>query len=369
MPSTLAHHDPLPFTAEQTNRLLAAVVRELLWGRRAVSRELGRWRARADAIPAGPIREDVLGALGRKRGNIDGAALFWILPRTRNPSLLRLLVAHELIWDVLDSMSERGAAADPSDGRQLHRAVLDALDPRRPPADYYRHLPWRDDGGFLPALVGVCRERIGALPSYGRVQSLALRAAVHADVQGFNHVPDPGRRDRLLRQWVADTYGDRFGLRWFEITGAASGALGIHVLFALAAEPVCDDVAVETTYRAYFPWVSLVATMLDSYVDQEEDRAEGGHSYISRYGNPAVAGMRLREAVARTAEEVTRLPDGHRHAVIFACMVAMYLSKDSARSPELRETTRSIAAAGGSLTQALIPILRLWRVRYGQQAA
>ena len=49
-------------------------------------------------------------------------------------------------------------------------------------------------------------------------------------------------------------------------------------------------------------------------------------------------------------------------------MVAMYLSKDSARTPEMTQPTRQIAKAGGALTNALLPVLRLWRIAYGQRS-
>jgi hypothetical protein len=50
-----------------------------------------------------------------------------------------------------------------------------------------------------------------------------------------------------------------------------------------------------------------------------------------------------------------------------ACMVAMYLTKDAARSPAMRKHTARIAASGGSLTRRLIPVLRLWRIAYSQR--
>jgi tetraprenyl-beta-curcumene synthase len=47
----------------------------------------------------------------------------------------------------------------------------------------------------------------------------------------------------------------------------------------------------------------------------------------------------------------------------------MYLSKDSARTPQMRASTRSLAAAGGSLAKLLLPVLRLWRAVYRQRDA
>jgi tetraprenyl-beta-curcumene synthase len=109
--------------------------------------------------------------------------------------------------------------------------------------------------------------------------------------------------------------------------------------------------------------------MLDSYVDQVEDERNGDHRYIAHYSSDALAQERVRELVARSAREARRLNNGHRHAVIAACMVAMYLSKDSARTPDMRARTAGIVQAGGSLTRVLMPILRLWRVAFALQGA
>ena len=50
-------------------------------------------------------------------------------------------------------------------------------------------------------------------------------------------------------------------------------------------------------------------------------------------------------------------------------MVAMYLSKDSARTPAMHPTTRSLVHAGGSLAMLMLPILRLWRIAYALRSA
>ena len=109
--------------------------------------------------------------------------------------------------------------------------------------------------------------------------------------------------------------------------------------------------------------------MLDSYVDQVEDAANGAHRYVAHYATDAHARERVRNLIARSVAETRRLRDGHRHAVIAACMIAMYLSKDSARTPEMRENTASIARAGGSLTCALLPVLRLWRFTFARNTS
>ena len=348
---------------------MIATTRELVWGRAAVSREIRRWRTAAEQIPDPRLRADALDVLRRKRGNTDGAALFWTLTRRRDPRLLQLLVAHEVIWDFLDNVSERGAHAGQRNGRQLHLAIVESLDPSRPISDYYRYHPWRDDGGYLRGLVEACRSGVERLPSYRVVRGAAIREARRAAVQSINHEPEALRRDRALRAWARREYPGHRSVCWFELSAAASAPLVIYALLALAATPGTSGRDVADAYAVYFPWVSLAVVMLDSYADQHEDAADGAHSYFAHYASNEQAVARLRESIAESARGALCLPNGERHAVLVACMTAMYLSKDSARSPELEATTREIVRAGGSLTRLLLPILRTWRIRYRQQSA
>jgi tetraprenyl-beta-curcumene synthase len=332
----------------------------------AVSREIHVWRARAEAIPDAPLREDALDSITHKRDHAEGSALFWVLPNRPDRRLLRLLVAYQTIWDFLDNVSER--VPDAANARQLHLALIEALDPQAPISDYYKHHPWKDDGGYLRALVESCRESTQALPSYSRVRPHVLAGVRGCAVQSVNHDPDSARRDAALQAWAErDPSGERT-LEWFELTAAASGFTP-HVLLALAAEPSCEEGDIAKTLAVYYPWVSLAITMLDSYADQFEDAASGSHSYISHYGDLDAAVQRLCVIVERAAREARGLRNGHRHATVVACMVAMYLSKDSARTREMRDTTRSLVSAGGSLTEILLPILRVWRIAYRQRSA
>lgn len=364
-----AFSNPVPLSAAQLLALASVTARELVWGRRLVSREIRFWRERTSSIVDPAIRADAFDALTRKRGATDGAALFWALLPRRDPALLRLLVVHELIWDFLDSVSERGAGAGENNGLQLHRAILESIDAEGPVSDYYRYHPWKDDGGYLVALVETCRALCRSLPSYPLVRPMLVREASRALVQGLNHTPDPNQREASLRGWAQTEFPGEGMVDWFELTGAASAPLVIHVLLALAAEARCSRADVDAAYAAYFPWVSLTTVMLDSYVDQQEDAAAGNHSYIAHYRDEEAALCRLEESIRRSAQGVVQLRGGYRHAVVVACMVAMYLSKDSARAPELHETTRRLARSGGSLTRLLLPILRVWRIRYAQQSA
>ncbi len=359
--------DPTPLSKGQFWALANASARELLWGLRAVSSELDYWRSVAIAIPNPVIRADALDVLARKRTHAEGAALFWILPRRRDRELLRLLVAYELIWDLLDNMSERAAAAGQIDGYRLHRAIAEAIDPSCAISDYYADHPWRGDGGYLRALVEFCRVRCAALPSYAAIRSFVLPDAERAQVLGLNHDPVDARREESLKRWVTRNFPEQRELDWWELSGAASAPLHIHALLALASEPRCCREEVAAVHDVYFPWVSAATTMLDSFVDEDDDQATGDHSYVAHYPSRASAVRGVERLFARATAEARGLPRGQKHAIIAAGMGSMYLSKGGA--PSLQRRRRGLASAGGSLTRLLLPLLRGWRIAYAQSRA
>ena len=357
-----------PLTARQLWALARAVARELIWGLPAVAREVGTWRARALTIPDTQIRTAALNSIAHKRGNIDGAALFWTIPDARHPDLLKLLAAYEMICDYLDSTNEPSIAADPVNGRQLHQALVEALDPDRPTTEHYRHHPWHDDNGYLQALVRACRARSAALPANANVRELLIVEATRFEIIAINHDTLPARRETAHLAWAAREFPNPHEASWFELTAAATASLAIHALLALSADPASSHHDIDLALHAYFPWVTLTTTMLDHLVDQADDEVNGDHSYIAYYPTPQTAALRIQELVRRCLQKTHALQHGERHALITACMVAMYLSKDSARTPDMHSTTRELTHAGGSLTHLLVPILRLWRIAYAQRS-
>ncbi len=346
----------------QTWGLGLAVVRELAWGLRAVLGEVEKWRVYAAEIPDPTIRRDALVALRHKRPNTDGAALLWTLTDRRCLSLLRLLVAYEIMGDFLDSAVERGMEVGVVDGRQLHLALVEAIDVKRPLSDYYSEHPWRDDGGYLARLVRACRFGCLLLPSYSSVRPLLVRAAMLAQVQGLNHEQDLALRQIVLEAWVEREGNADSELDWYEIAGAASAWLTVLALMAVAAEPAPAGEQAFEVFLAYFPWIALAATLLDSYDDLLDDRRTGAHSYLAAYGSLELAVLRIDQLVRRATLEARALRHGERHAVIVASMIALYLSKDSVRSVGMAKASRGILRSAGPLAVLLSPVLRAWRL-------
>lgn len=363
MPHT-TFDDPSPLTGRQLWALAASASRDLTWGLRTTAIEIRHWRRMAECIPPGTLRDDALHALDSKRGHLDGAALCSILPRRRNPGLVRALVAYQTILDFLDNVSERHPTL--ANGRRLHLALVDAVNPGQPPRDYYRCHPWQDDGGYLHALVLTCQESCQLLASFALVHQHVVGEARLSAVLGLNHETDPSRRDSLLRAWAATAFPNEPELSWFELTAAASASLLVHVLLSLAADESLEADAITSVRAAHWPWIALAATMLDSYADLADDLANGDHSYIEHYGDNGAAVARLQQAIEEGMRRARSLPNGYRHAVVVGSMTALYLSKPSARAVEMRGATRTLERSGGSLVRLLLPILRTWRAANAQ---
>ncbi len=353
---------PAPLSVTQVGTFFAVAGRELAWVLPGVAKLVTGWRAVAAAMPPGTLRDDALATLADERFNTEGAALFATLPTRRSLPLLRVLVALEVIWDYLDTVSERPCEDMVLNGLQLHRALAESLDPGGPISDYYRYNPSSNDGGYLRALVEECRAQCLELPSFELLRPHVIREARRGAVCAINHAPDPCDRDARLQAWVEQEYPDHTGFSWFELSGAASSSLTVHALLALAAQPDCTARDVDLTYAAYFPWISLASTMLDSYADRAEDLACGAHSYVEHYPSQDQALVRLCEIVATSVRVARALPRGERHALIASGMVPMYLTKKEMRAPCHRAAATALLRAAGPLPTLQWPILRTWRL-------
>lgn len=334
--------------------------RELGWIAPNVATEIAGWRARAEAIPDARLRAEALETLERERLNPEGAALFSALPRRRDLGLLRVLVAYQVALDFLDTVTERPGVDSLAHGMQMHRALVEAIDPGESEvSDYYAVRP-EADGGYLRALVEACRRGCARFPGFMVVRPHAVRAARQLSVQVLNHQPD-AERTALLRRFAQHEFSRDGGMTWFERTAAASSTLGIYALLALAVEQDVEPQEAAAVDAAYHPHICLACTLLDCFADQVDDMESGNHNYLSRYADARSATDRLCDVVATSVERSLRLRRGERHAVIVSAMVAMYLSKDVARTDLLSGPTARIARSGGPLVRIQMPVLRAIR--------
>lgn len=328
-----------------------------------VRRELRRWRRRAAAIPHPALREIAARTLAHEGLNAEGAALFAVLaPIARRRATTRLLVAFQVMYDYLDALTEQPVPEPLRSSRQLHRALLAALDGSAPADEYFAHHPLRgDDGGYLTELSTSCRAMFFQLPSARVAAPYAMRAAARSsEGQSQSHAAVFASDHELIR-WATRATPRGLDLRWWETAAAAESSLVIHALLASAAQPHMTTACAAGVTAAYWPWIAGLNALLDDLIDTAEDAAEGTHSYISRYTSPAVCAQRLARLAAEASSAIGRLPLGRRHAVIFAAMMSYYLAAPQASDAKVQPTARLVTDAVGTDLRPLIAMLRARR--------
>lgn len=346
----------------QLRALAAATGREVGWGLRKVDAEVAGWRRRAEQIEDPARRQEALVSLETKRAIVEGAARFWSVPGRRDPDLLRLLVAFQVMANLLDVRSEGEACSASPTGGDLMQVLVEAVDLDRPLST-----GTADDGGYVAALASTCRSACARLTHYAAAQPLLVRRAELACSLGTHHISDQRLRDHALEQFARRDLVDDDGTTWFERAAGPGSALTVIALLTLAADPRTTTNDLQAAAAAY-SWVEILCTMLDSYADQLDDAVTGHVSFVGFYPDQKTAVERVGYLIDRSLRGTLALREGERHVVLVSMMIAMFLSRDGARSAPLSDSTRELIDAGGPLTRRLAPILRFWRVTYRQQA-
>lgn len=323
-----------------------------------VRRELAYWQAQAREIPDPVLCSDAIEGLS-KRGNLEGAALFAVLaPRSNRRETVRALVAFQTAYNYLDTLAEQASTDPIANGRQLHQALLVALDPAARQPDYYALHPQREDGGFLAAVVDTCRTALATLPSHDVVSPVCKAAATRiVSFQSLNLTERQGGHD-ALEQWARQQAPKGSGLDWWQAAAAEGSSLAVHALIATAAKTDVCQQDVEAIDAAYFPWICALHSLLDSLVDVAEDERAGQRNLLGYHASTAQAAFAMEFLAERANAACRHLPDEHR--VILNAMVGYYLSSPEAFTPYARAIGGSVARAVGPL---LPSALRLFKVR------
>lgn len=412
-------------TARAGGALLVANVR--YWSNVAplVRSQLARWERHAQAIPDPLLAGAARAKLEEERFNAELAAtLATLAPRRHRARTVEAIVALQVAYDYLDTLTEQPMAArlsvetpradtqsadspstdnpsagnqsagnqstdNPSanspsanslnDARRLHQALLDAVAPAgERHEDYYKGLRHSQDGGYLRELVDTVRSALGALPATGAVTDVARRAAERcAEAQVLVHAAACTENAELER-WArgaaagqplsagqAVLAGDRPGggwtiLEWPEFLAGAQAS--VLALHALIAAAADARTSSRDAERIDALYLSIGAlTMLDSLIDSEQDAAAGEPGYAHHYDSPGQLAIRLDEVARDALRQTCGLPHAGHHAMTLAGVVAFYASAPAASSPFARP---AIARLRGELRPLIAPtllVMRVWR--------
>lgn len=314
--------------------------------------ELTHWRRRAGAISDPELRELALRKLSEESFNAEAAGMLATLaPRANRAPVVRAIVALEVLFDLLDGMTERPLRDPLGDGEELFGAFTTVFDTPPAPA------PGATPGcGYLSELSLAASCALAELPATGvlrpRLQACASRAT---QAQIHMHALPALGMDQL-EAW-ARTHAVPTGLGWRELlAGSASSVLAVHALIAAAADPSSTAAQAEQLDRCYLS-ICVLVTLLDGLIDVSEDARTGEPSYASLFESREALAQTLNDLAARAAREARALPDGATHLMILTGVLAYYLSTPGADGPALAEVKRSM----GPLILPALAVMRAWR--------
>ncbi len=358
-------------------------------------RELGLWRKRALCISCPKLRKQALASIDKKEFHVLGGSVYALYPRgparQYRADILRAITAIQTISDYLDNLCDRAGESDEHAFRQLHKSMLDALDPdqssrssrghrpssstapsetltsARPNGDkrmrsketdsYYFGYPYCEDSGYLSALVNACRASLASLPGYESVKAHALHLAkLYCDLQSLKHL-DQSVRLRRLKDWASTNLEQAQSMRqfsslepieWWEFAAATGSTLGLFALFAIAAEGHAKVNTIKNVLSAYFPSICGLHILLDYLIDLEEDRTHNDLNFVSFYSNDQHRYDRLTAFVKEATARARSLPRPGFHLMVVRGLLALYLSDPKVRACGLSdEAVRLCKAAGG----------------------
>lgn len=286
---------------------------------------LRRLEVLAERIPDAQLRAQARFGLQSKGYHVAGACILaTLLPSAAREHYVEIVAPLEAIYDFLDGLCDRHPLTTPQAFRQLHLALSDALDPSQPLSDYYAYGPPGDDGDYLPSLVRRVRRALSRLGNSDVLLPYFKEAvALYTDTQTYKHLPE-NERESACKQWHADNAARFADLTWWEAGAAAGSQFQVYGPLYAAFCSNFDQLA--PTYEAYFPAFAALHVLLDSFIDQQEDRDHGELNWIACYDSFDAFAGRARELAARARAAFSRLSMPRAHTFALRIMALFYLT-------------------------------------------
>lgn len=325
--------------------LMNAVYKETL---PAIHRQLSYWKRKAEQIPDEELRTQALASIATKQFHCQGGGVYALLAPLANRSYVyRFIVAYQTISDYLDNLCDRSVSLDPTNFRQLHQAMIDAITGETGEQDYYKYQEHQEDGGYLRELVQTCQEALLQLPSVDQYRSnMLILSQLYCDLQVYKHIHKE-KREQALQDWwknYQDTYSQ---LEWYEFAAGTGSTLGIFYYSALAANEFYSAEVDHQAFQSYFPYVQALHILLDYLIDQEEDRQGGDLNFCFYYDNEQIKQHRILWIYQQAKQAVEKLPFSSFHRMVVDGLISIYLADPKVKKQrEVKKIAKSLISQG-----------------------
>ncbi len=348
---------------------LGLTARHMSWVLPQTDRALDGWRTRARAIPDPTLRRQALSSIDTKRFHCQGGTVFAAWHPQSAEALLRFIVAFQTVSDYLDNLCDRTDHLDAFTFRTLHRSMMDAVSPfTSARGGYYSHYPHKEDGGYLEALVDVCRTTLAQFPRYSQFEvKVKHLVSLYIDLQVYKHV-EYNERVPNLEAWFGRHQSATPQLYWWEFAAAAGSTLGIFALVTEGArhEPV---EALESLFGAYFPWIAALHILLDYLIDQEEDRRERDLNFVSFYTSRQEARERLVWILEEAVRSARGLAAAPFHLCVIEGLLGLYLTDPKVVTDGHEDVADALISRAGWRARLVRSACRVWRCTRSLKAA
>lgn len=339
--------------------LIATFIRTIL---PCINKELAYWRSFAENHLGHELKEQALASITHKKFHCQGGSIYSLYKGVSATDFITLIVALQTISDYLDNLCDRVAIVDEQAFRQLHQAMSDALDPAAIPQDYYEFYPFKDDSGYLTALVTACQQELGKLPSYHLVKADLLKfASFYSDLQTYKHL-DPSIREQKMTDWIGRHSHEYPHITDWEFAAATGSTLGMFMLCAAASDKDLTASNVAQISSAYFPWISGLHILLDYFIDAREDQATGDLNFVAYYTNEPQLLSRLTLFTQQALFQAKTLPEPLFHQTVVQGLLAMYLSDPKTNTLKEKTVKKALLKTAGRYTTFLYYLCKVLRL-------
>jgi tetraprenyl-beta-curcumene synthase len=163
--------------------------------------------------------------------------------------------------------------------------------------------------------------------------------------------------------WHAEHQGEFPEVSWFEFAAATGSTLGMFALFLASLDPNLSPAQAEAIVKAYFPWVCGLHILLDSVIDQQEDREQGDQNFMDCYRDQAEMRSRLKTFITESMVRVRTLPDPAFHQTVVTGLLAVYLSDTKIEKQRLSSMAWDLLRCGGAISIVNYLVCRWYRRR------
>lgn len=305
------------------------------------ARALEQVRALAGTIPDDRLRAQALSSIDAKAYHVAGGCILaTFLSPVAADHYVEIVAPLETIYDYLDNLCDRHPDVDIAAYPVLHRAIADALEPGRAVGGYYDLGPAGDDGDYLVSLVRHVQRALYRLADHELLLPLFREATkLYGEMQSFVHLPE-GEREDACRVWYAQHAQRYRTLEWQEFACAAGSQFHVYAPLFMLFD--AHDDALADTYGAYFPAVSALHVLLDSFIDQAEDRRHGDLSFVALYGTPEHFFERVAYLARCALRGFERLPHPRQHRFLLRTMSLFYLTHPKVYEQGLDEQAQAL---------------------------